>query len=63
VPYIKNFMKAYIGDEYFRNEINNKRFPRTYAGFGFEEYISLNGWREIIPEYVKDYVPVNQFMR
>jgi type I site-specific restriction endonuclease len=63
VPYIKNFMKAYVTDEYFRNEINDKRFPRTYAGFRFEEYKALNGWRETVPEYVKDYVPVNQFMR
>jgi len=63
VLYIKNFMKAYVADEYFRNEINNKRFPRTYAGFTMEEYKSLNGWRETIPEYVKDYISVNQFMR
>lgn len=63
VPYIKNFMKAYTADEHFRNEINNKRFPRTYAGFTMSEYKALNGWREIIPKYVKDYVPINQFMR
>ncbi len=62
VLHIKNFMKAYVADEYFRNEINNKRFPRTYAGFTMKEYKSLNGWRETVPEYVKDYVPVNQFM-
>ncbi|MDQ5953236.1 MAG: hypothetical protein QG551_464, partial [Patescibacteria group bacterium] len=23
----------------------------------------LNGWRETVPEYVKDYVPVNVYMR
>ena len=63
VPYIKNFMKAYIGNEYFRNEINSKRFPREYAGFEMREYQALNGYRQIVPEYVKDYVPVNQFMK
>lgn len=46
VLHIKNFMKAYVADEYFRNEINNKRFPRTYAGFTMNEYKELNGWRE-----------------
>jgi len=63
VVHIKNFMKAYVADEYFRNEINNFRFPRTYAGFTMNEYRALNGWREIVPEYVKDYVSVNKFMR
>lgn len=63
VLHIKNFMKAYVADEYFRNEINNKRFPRTYAGFTMNEYKELNGWSKIVPEYVKDYVSVNQFMR
>ncbi len=56
-------MKAYIADEYFRNEINNQRFPREYAGFTMAEYKALNGYREIIPEYVKDYVSVNQYMK
>jgi len=22
---------------------------------------ALNGWRDVIPEYVKDYVPLNRF--
>lgn len=56
-------MKAYVADEFFRNEINNQRFPRTYAGFTMDEYKALNGWRETIPNYVKDYVSVNHFMR
>lgn len=63
ILYIKNFMKSYIADEYFRTEINNKRFPRTYAGFTMTEYKALNGYREIIPNYIKDYVSVNKFMR
>ncbi len=63
VPYIKNYLKAYVTDEYFRNEINNQRFPRDYAGFEMKEYKALNGYRQIIPEYIKDYVPINQFMK
>jgi len=27
------------------------------------EYKELNGFRETVPTYVKDYVPVNQYMR
>ncbi len=59
---IKNFIKSYVADEYFRNEINQRRFPRTYAGFTVNEYKQLGGWRDKIPEYVKDYVKINQFM-
>ena len=63
VPHIKNYLKAYVGDEEFRNEINNKRFPRQYRGFTMQEYKALNGWRKTVPEYVKDYVLVNQYMK
>ena len=63
VPYIKNYLKAYVTDEHFRNEINNKRFPREYAGFTMPEYQALNGYRQTVPEYIKDYVPINQFMK
>lgn len=65
VPFIKNYLKAYVTDERFRDIINNKHFAElnVYAGFNMTEFKALNGWRETVPEYVKDYVPVNQFMR
>ncbi|MCK5466027.1 DEAD/DEAH box helicase family protein [Candidatus Parcubacteria bacterium] len=65
VPYIKNYLKAYVTDEKFRDIINNKHFAElnVYAGFTMSEFKELNGWRETVPEYVKDYVPVNQFMK
>jgi type I restriction enzyme R subunit len=65
VPYIKNYLKAYVTDAKFRDIINNKHFAElnVYAGFSMSEFKALNGWRETVPEYVKDYVPVNQFMK
>ena len=63
VPHIKNYLKAYVTSEYFRNEINNQRFPREFAGFTMAEFKQLNGWRETVPAYVKDYVSVNVYMR
>ena len=63
VPHIKNYLKAYVSNEHFRNEINNKRFPREFAGFTMAEFKQLNGFRETVPTYVKDYVPVNVYMR
>ncbi len=64
VPYIKNYLKAYVSDDKFRQIINSKEFGElnVYGGFTMAEFKALNGWRETIPEYVKDYVPINQYM-
>ncbi|KAK3605063.1 hypothetical protein CHS0354_000729 [Potamilus streckersoni] len=65
VPHIKNYLKAYLTDEKFRDIINNKHFGtlNVYAGFTMAEFKKLNGWQKTVPEYVKYYVPVNQFMK
>lgn len=65
VPYIRNFLKAYIADDYFREIINSKHFAELYVypGFSMQEFEALNSWRDTVPEYVKDYVPVNQYMK
>lgn len=65
IPYIKNYLKAYVADEHFRNIINSKHYGElnVYPGFSMSEFKALNGWRDIVPTYVKDYVPVNQYMR
>jgi type I restriction enzyme R subunit len=65
VPYIRNYLKAYVADERFREIINSKHFAElnVYPGFSMQEFKALNGWRDTVPEYVKDYVPVNQYMR
>lgn len=64
VPHIKNYLKAYVTDEQFRNIINNKQFVKLnfYAGFSWAEFKALNSWQDIVPEYVKDYIPLNQYM-
>lgn len=64
VPHIRNFMKAYIGDEHFRVIINNKDYPElnTYAGFTMAEFKALNGYRDKLPNYIKDYILLNQYM-
>lgn len=65
VPYIRNYLKAYVADERFREIINSKQFAElnVYAGFTMQEFKALNGWRDKVPEYVKDYVSVNQYMK
>jgi type I restriction enzyme R subunit len=65
VPYIRNYLKAYVADDRFREIINSKHFAElnVYPGFSMQEFKALNGWRDTVPEYVKDYVSVNQYMR
>ena len=63
-PYIKNFLKAYITDPEIRDIVESKDYARFHTNpkVTFEEFRALNGFREKVPEYVKDYVPINKFM-
>ena len=64
VPLIRNYIKAYLSDERFRDIINKKVFGdlAVYPGFSLQEFQALDAWRDVIPAYVKDYVPINQYM-
>lgn len=61
---IKNFLKAYITDAEVRAIVDSKEFglfatnPKVTLG----DFRALNGWRAVVPEYVKDYVSINTFM-
>lgn len=61
---IKNFLKAYITDSEIREIVESKEFARfaTNPKVTIADFKSLNGFRELVPEYVKDYVPINKFM-
>lgn len=65
IPYIKNYLKSYMADGKFRDIINSKQFAdlNVYPGFGMQEFKALNGWRDEVPAYVKDYVPLNTYMK
>ncbi|NGX63648.1 MAG: Type-1 restriction enzyme R protein [Candidatus Anoxychlamydiales bacterium] len=61
---VKNFFKAYIVDEEVREIIKNNT-PAQFnfcPTFGFNEYQKLNGFKKIVPTYIKDYVSLNTFM-
>ncbi len=64
VPLIRNFIKAYIADNEVRDIIESKEFGRfsTNTQISMEDFKELKKWREMIPEYVKDYVSLNKFM-
>jgi len=62
---VKSFFKAYIVDEEVR-EIINKNTPAEFnfcPAFGFDEYQKLNSFKIIVPQYIKDYVPLNTYMK
>jgi len=61
---VKSFFKAYIVDEEVRQIIKDNT-PAQFnfcSSFGFDEYQKLNGYKTIVPTYIKDYVSLNTFM-
>ncbi|VEN75240.1 Restriction endonuclease subunit R [Candidatus Desulfarcum epimagneticum] len=63
VPYIKNYLKAYVADEEFRRIINDKRYGELdfYPAFAKDEFRALDQWRDIVPKYARDYIPFNAY--
>lgn len=61
---VKSFFKAYIVDPQVRDIIDTQQLAQLNfcASFDFEEYQRLNGFKKIVPTYVKDYVPLNTFI-
>jgi type I restriction enzyme R subunit len=61
---VKSFFKAYVVDEEVREIIKNNTPARFNfcPSFGFDEYQRLNGYKTIVPAYIKDYVSLNTFM-
>lgn len=65
VPHIKNYLKAYVTDPEIREIVETKEYGRftTNPKVTMKDFKELNGYREIVPQYVKDYVPINVFMK
>ena len=65
IPAIKTYFKAYITSDLTRHVIDSEQFTdlATNAVFSIEDYLSSSHvrYRVLIPEYVKDYVSLNQF--
>ena len=65
VPYIKNFIKAYVTNEEFRKIIENKNYQQLNftQAFTMEDFKHLNGYRDELPVYIKDNIVINKFMK
>lgn len=61
---IKNFLKAYITDNEIREIVKTKEYGRfaTNPKVSLDDFKALNGYRDVLPEYVNDYVSLNTFI-
>lgn len=62
---VKYFFKVYATDPKTREIIDNKDFTELNVNpvFSIEDYKAVNKkWRQVIPEYIKDYVSIGQFI-
>jgi type I restriction enzyme R subunit len=64
LPAIKTFFKAYVTSDRVRHIIDTKQFTdlATNPVFSTRDFKAVpRRYRIVIPEYIKDYVPLNQF--
>jgi type I restriction enzyme R subunit len=64
IPAIKTFFKAYVSSDRVRHIIESGHFTdlATNPVFSTPDYRAVpQKYRTLVPEYVKDYVPLNQF--
>ena len=64
IPAIKTYFKAYLTSDLTRHVIDNKQFTElaTNAVFSIEDFRAVpKEYRALVPEYIKDYVSLNQF--
>ncbi len=60
----KDFFKSYISDSEIRDIIDRKAYGELFhsPALSFETWNACNGYKDIIPRYIKDYVSLNTFM-
>jgi len=63
MPVIRQFFKAYVTDGAIRTIVDTREFGRLADNpkVSLDDIRALDQWREIISEYVKDYVSLNAF--
>ena len=65
IPAIKNFFKAYVTSDQIRHIIENQSYTdlATNPVFSTRDFRAVpEAYRTIVPDYIKDYVPLNHFM-
>ncbi len=60
---VRNFLKAYVTDEQVRDIMRTREYAKFFTLPVGEDFRDLPPqMRETIPEYIKDYVPLNKYM-
>lgn len=65
IPAIKNYFKAYVTSDRIRHIIESRNFTdfATNPAFSTRDFKAVpEKYRVLVPNYVKDYVPLNQFV-
>jgi len=65
IPAIKNYFKAYVTSDKVRQIIESQHFTdlATNPSFTTNDFRAVpEKYRDLVPEYVKDYVSLNQFI-
>jgi type I restriction enzyme R subunit len=64
IPLIRDYIDAYLTDGEFRNIIEKKEYASlaVYPGFPLNNFIHLNGYRDILPVYIKENIPINTYL-
>ena len=54
---VKNFFKAYIVDDEVRDIVKSEQPARFHncSSFDFDDYLKLNSYRTVVPDYIRDY--------
>jgi type I restriction enzyme R subunit len=64
IPAIRHYFKAYVTSNQLRHIIDTKDFTvlATHPMFSTRDFKAVPAqYRALVPEYVKDYVSLNQF--
>ncbi|MFH1370435.1 MAG: DEAD/DEAH box helicase family protein [Planctomycetota bacterium] len=60
---VKNFLKAYVTDPKVREIVESRRYADFATSPTYDDFNALTrDLRKLIPEYVKDYIPLNKFV-
>jgi type I restriction enzyme R subunit len=64
MPVIRQFFKTYVTDGAVRTIVDSREFGKLADNpkVSLADIRALDQWRDVIPEYVKDYVHLNHFM-
>ncbi len=61
---IQNFIKAYLTDAEIRDIVEKKAYAQlaTNPKLSMADIRAMNGWRDKVPEYIKDYILLNKYL-